>query len=85
MRIGIAGYRGFIGEAVTSNFADAEFVLIDRKEVYERDDALKRRLEGVDVIMNFAGSPVLKRWNKSNRRNIEIGRASCRERVCVGV
>ena len=74
MKIGIAGYRGFIGEAVIQHFTDAEFILIDRQEVYRRDETLKNRLEDVDVIMNFAGSPVLKRWNKKNRRSIETSR-----------
>src|SRR6056297_436960 len=74
MKIGIAGYRGFIGDAVIKHFADAEFILIDRQEVYRRDDTLINRLEDVDVIMNFAGSPVLKRWSKRNRRNIEASR-----------
>lgn len=76
MRIGIAGYRGFIGEAVIKHFGDAEIVLIDRKEVYRMDDSLISRLEDVDVVMNFAGSPVLKRWNRKNRRTIEKSRVT---------
>lgn len=76
MKIGIAGYRGFIGKAVIKQFGDAEFILIDRQEVYRMDDTLISRLEGVDMIMNFAGSPVLKRWNRKNRRNIETSRVT---------
>ena len=74
MRIAIAGYKGFIGGNMKEYFSSNELVLLRRDEVYGRTEDLAKKLEKVDVVLNFAGYPVLKRWSGKNRKRIEDSR-----------
>jgi uncharacterized protein len=70
MKIALAGYRGFIGSALKEHYKEADFVLLDREALYGPSEILGKRLEGCDIVMNFTGYPVSKRWNRSNKRKM---------------
>jgi hypothetical protein len=58
MKIALTGASGFVGAALQKTFDDC--VVIDR-----RDDeaAILKKLAHVDVVINLAGAPIIKRWS----------------------
>lgn len=67
MRIAIAGYNGFIGKSLVSHFAkQCSLILLPRDVLYDLKK-LSVSLQGVDVVLNFAGYSVSKIWTKRNR------------------
>jgi uncharacterized protein (TIGR01777 family) len=63
MRIALVGGSGFIGEALVRHFD--EVVLIARSDGHE---AMVKKLEGVEVVINLAGASILKRWTKGYKK-----------------
>jgi uncharacterized protein (TIGR01777 family) len=70
MKIAIAGYRGFIGSTVMLSMKGHDWIRLERDDLYGSADALAAKIEDVDVLMNFAGYPISKRWSKKNQRKI---------------
>lgn len=70
----IAGASGFIGSAVAEAFAAEgyELRLVGRNEAIRWDDdaALRRAVEGADIVLNFAGRSVNCRYDDRNRNAI---------------
>jgi len=58
MKIAITGASGFVGTTLQQTFADS--VVINRNDEHA---AILRKLEGVDVVINLAGAPIIKRWS----------------------
>jgi uncharacterized protein (TIGR01777 family) len=77
----IAGAGGLIGSAVAGRFDRYNIQRAGRKDFIKKDDAFIQRFESADVIMNFAGSPVLKRWNRKNRKEIIESRISTTRKI----
>lgn len=58
MRVALTGASGFVASNLLKEFTN--HIVIDRKD--NEDDILKK-LEGVDVVFNLAGAPIIKRWS----------------------
>ena len=61
--IAITGANGFVGKHLQNAFSHAV--------VLHRDDSvatLVDKLKGVDVVINLAGAPIVKRWSESYKR-----------------
>lgn len=58
MRIAMTGASGFVGTALQEAFA--ECVIISRKD---DEKAILKKLKGVDIVINLAGAPIIKRWS----------------------
>ncbi len=61
--IAITGANGFVGRHLRDTF--------DRVIILHRDDneaTLLDKLKGVEVVINLAGAPIIKRWSKSYKR-----------------
>ena len=58
MKIALTGASGFVGTALQKHFKDC--VIIDRKD---DDVAIVKKLHDVDVVINLAGAPIIKRWS----------------------
>jgi uncharacterized protein len=76
--IAIAGASGFIGRKASSFFEEKGHVVrkIQRNDFESGVDAIANKLKGVDVILNFAGSPVIQRWSRKGKRSIIESRVS---------
>jgi len=72
MKIAISGSTGFIGKQLTDYLLHCgnEIIVISRKDFADADNQLAKIVNSADVILNFAGSSVLCRWNKQNKRQI---------------
>ena len=72
MKIAISGGTGFIGKQVTDYLLryGNEIILISRKDFADTENQLAKIVNSADVILNFAGSSVLCRWNKQNKAQI---------------
>lgn len=58
MKIALTGASGFVGTALQKEFENS--VAVHRDESVEE---ILQKLEGVDVVINLAGAPIIKRWS----------------------
>jgi uncharacterized protein (TIGR01777 family) len=77
----VAGAGGLIGSAVAGHFSRNDVKRAGRKDFMMEDEAFVKRYESADVIMNFAGAPVLKRWNRKNRKEIMESRIETTQKL----
>jgi hypothetical protein len=63
MRVALTGANGFVGSHLRKKFDD--FVIIGRSD---SEDEILKKLQGVDVVFNLAGAPILKRWSQSYKK-----------------
>jgi len=72
MKIAITGGTGFIGSKIVSFFKQQahEIIFISRMDIMAGDGHLKKMLEEVEILINLAGAPILKRWTKTNKQII---------------
>ncbi|MEI7828331.1 MAG: TIGR01777 family oxidoreductase [Prolixibacteraceae bacterium] len=72
MKLVITGGTGFIGRHLTSHLGDLghEIMLIQRSDLKQGADRISKLIKSSDVIINLAGSPVIKRWTSSNKNEM---------------
>jgi uncharacterized protein (TIGR01777 family) len=58
MKIALTGASGFVGAALQKRYNDC--VLIARSD---DEAAMLKKLKDVDVVINLAGAPIIKRWS----------------------
>ena len=69
MKIALTGASGFVGSHVKKHFKD--FVVINRKDTQEE---IVKKLDGVDVVINLAGAPIIVRWNEAYKKVLVASR-----------
>ena len=57
MKIALTGASGFVGTALQKRFEHA--VIIGRSD---DEETILKKLQDVDVVINLAGAPIIKRW-----------------------
>lgn len=74
MKIAIAGYNGLIGRRFLEDHKKDDIVRLSRELLYGEIEKLENVIRGSDLVINLAGSPINKRWNRKNKRIIEESR-----------
>jgi len=69
--IAMSGATGFVGSNMCQKFKNNgwEIIALGRKEFALPTDELAKRLQGVDVIVNLAGAPVISRWSEEYKKS----------------
>ncbi|MBE0499548.1 MAG: TIGR01777 family protein [Campylobacterales bacterium] len=76
MKIALTGASGFVGTALQEAFT--ECVIISRKD---DEKAILDKLKGVDVLINLAGAPIIKRWSESYKKVLTRSRIETTRRI----
>ena len=69
MKIALNGSSGFVGTALQESFK--ECIILDR---HDDDEILLRKLKDVDVVINLAGAPIIKRWSDPYKETLVSSR-----------
>lgn len=69
MKVAITGVSGFVGTNITKVFVD--FVAIHRNDTHSE---ILQKLKGVDIVINLAGAPIIKRWNEEYKKVLRTSR-----------
>lgn len=80
MKIALTGASGFVGSALIAHFKDCIII--------ERDDDEARildKLNGVDVVINLAGAPIMKRWSEAYKKVLLSSRVDSTQRLVKAV
>lgn len=72
MKIVLTGGTGFIGRHISEYFSASghKIILIQRSDLKKGVNHISKIINSTDVLINLAGSPVIKRWTASNKREI---------------
>ena len=72
MNIKITGASGYLGQLLTTQLIQRGYSVtnIKRDLLYGDIGTLKSNIKGVDVVINLAGSSILKRWTETNKKKI---------------
>lgn len=72
MKIIITGGTGFLGKLLSTYLLslDHELVIIQRTDWLKGSIHLSKLINSADVVINLAGSPVIKRWTNANKLEI---------------
>lgn len=80
MKIAITGASGFVGTALQKSFRDAI-------SIHREDDeaAIIEKLKGVDVVINLAGAPIIKRWSDPYKKILRESRIHTTDRLVSAI
>lgn len=76
MKIALTGASGFVGTALQRHFSDC--VVIDRKD---NEAIILEKLQGVNIVINLAGAPIIKRWSDPYKKILIQSRIESTERL----
>ncbi len=70
--IAMSGATGFVGTSMCRKFKKNgwKVIALGRKKFALSTEELAKRLQGVDVIVNLAGAPVIRRWSEEYKKVI---------------
>lgn len=69
-KIAIIGANGFVGRYMQSFFKAEGFSVLPlgRKDTEKESTEITSLLEGVDIVINLAGAPIIHRWNDAYKK-----------------
>lgn len=80
MKIALNGASGFVGTALQKTFNDC--VVLGR---HDDESELLAKLEGVDVVINLAGAPIIKRWSDAYKQTLVHSRIDTTRKLIAAV
>lgn len=84
--IAISGSTGFIGRLLADWLGRTNRVIALEREDFGRDKGkLAQKIAEAEIIINLAGSPIIKRWTKRNRRIIYDSRIGTTEKLVESI
>jgi uncharacterized protein (TIGR01777 family) len=69
-KVAITGATGYIAGELIKELKDYEIIRLIREDFKLDKQQLSEKIAGVDVIINMAGYPIVKKWTNSNKRKI---------------
>jgi hypothetical protein len=63
MKVAITGASGFVGSHLIKTFT--QYVSIERSD---SEEEILAKLDGVDVVFNLAGAPIIKKWSAKYKK-----------------
>jgi uncharacterized protein len=80
MIIALTGANGFIGSQIREKLKpfSSEIIILKRDDT---DDSWRSIISRANVIINLAGSPIFRRWNRKNRKIILESRIVSTQRI----
>jgi len=84
-QIAITGAGGFVGTTLTGAFEAKGWKVtgLGREDLRSGPEGIARKLEGMDVVINLAGAPVIKRWTEGYKKTMYQSRVDL-TRALVG-
>jgi len=80
IKIAISGTSGFVGSTLVASFD--EVVVLPRDASVEE---LVEKLDGVDVVVNLAGAPIVKRWSSAYKEVLFSSRVGFTQRLVEAI
>jgi len=80
MKVALTGASGFVGSALQNHFTD--FTVIDRDD---NEITILDKLHDVDVVINLAGAPIIKRWSDPYKKILLQSRIETTKRLVKAV
>ncbi|HHD79225.1 MAG TPA: TIGR01777 family protein [Epsilonproteobacteria bacterium] len=79
-KIAIAGASGFVGGALQKSLNDV--VILHRNDSV---DMLITKLQDVDVVINLAGAPIVKRWSENYKKVLHTSRIETTQKLVLAI
>jgi len=81
--IAMSGASGFIGSNLCRKFQEYDWriVTLGREEFSLPQEKLAKRLQGVDIIVNLAGAPVINRWTEAYKKIMYQSRVTLTQKL----
>ncbi|MBT8348975.1 MAG: TIGR01777 family protein [Sulfurovum sp.] len=80
MNIALTGASGFVGQAIQKTFPHT--VIIQRDD---NEQSILEKLKDVDVVINLAGAPIIKRWSDPYKKILRDSRIKTTERLVQAI
>ncbi len=80
IKVAFTGASGFVGSTLQDHFKD--FVVIDRTD---DEAAILDKLQDVDVVINLAGAPIIKRWSDPYKKILLHSRIETTHRLVKAI
>jgi uncharacterized protein (TIGR01777 family) len=86
-RIAMSGETGFIGSHLGEAFRAQgwEIVPLGRQDFKMEPEDLAKRMQGVDIVVNLAGAPVIKRWTEEHKKDMYESRITVTRKLVKAV
>ena len=68
--IAVAGSTGFIAGELIKNLKEHQIIKLKRDDFSLNDEQIASKIKDADIIINLAGSPIIKRWTRANKKEI---------------
>lgn len=76
MKIALTGANGFIGSHIQNTFSDC--VIIERND---SEEEILNKLKDVEVVINLAGAPIIKRWSDPYKKTLVSSRIDTTRKI----
>ncbi len=82
-KIAMSGATGFVGSNLSRAFREQnwEIVPLGREDFKSTSRDLAAKMQGVDIVVNLAGAPVIKRWTEEYKKVMHESRVNVTRRL----
>ena len=88
MQLSISGSTGLVGRELIEKLTGGEwtFRIINRDSLKMPDDEFReKKIDGADAVINLAGSPIIRRWTESYKKEIYDSRINTTRKIADAI